>query len=65
MYLSKDGITIQVSHPSDIRRYKALGYVEPSSPVKEKTKTPEELNAEAIEAVNSSKGTPSAKKGGK
>jgi hypothetical protein len=28
MMLTKGGITIDVSHPSDIARYKKLGYVE-------------------------------------
>lgn len=58
MQLTKNGITVEVIHPADIRRYKGLGYVE--------VKTPEELNAEAIETVNASKGTPKtpAKKDG-
>jgi hypothetical protein len=28
MFLTKDGITIEVSHPSDIARYKQIGYVQ-------------------------------------
>jgi len=28
MILTKDGITVDVSHPSDVARYKKLGYVE-------------------------------------
>ena len=28
MLLTKSGITVDVIHPSDIRRYKSLGYVE-------------------------------------
>jgi len=51
MYLTKDGITIDVVHPVEIKHFKSLGYRE--------VKTPEELNAEAIQAVNESKGTPS------
>lgn len=62
MKLTKDGITIEVSHPSDVQRYKAIGYVPVEKPAKpEPDKTPDELNAEAIKAVNESKGTPSAK----
>jgi hypothetical protein len=29
LFLSKGGITVEVSHPTDIARYKKLGYVEP------------------------------------
>ncbi len=28
MYLTKGGITIEVIHPSDIKRYKSAGYVD-------------------------------------
>lgn len=28
MLLTKDGITVDVTHPADIARYKHLGYVE-------------------------------------
>lgn len=28
MLLTKDGITVDVVHPSDIKRYKSIGYVE-------------------------------------
>lgn len=31
MYLTKDGITIEVAHPRDIARYKSLGFVETST----------------------------------
>lgn len=43
MYLSKNGITVEVSHPSDIRRYKSLGYKEELAPeaVKPNAKKPE------------------------
>lgn len=32
MYLSKNGVTVEVTHPSDIRRYKSLGYAEDPKP---------------------------------
>jgi hypothetical protein len=61
MILEKDGITIDVSHPSDVARYKKLGYVEAKdAPPVEVTrtdevapeKTPEEKNADAIAEAN-------------
>lgn len=35
MLLVKDGITVEVSHPADIRRFKGMGYVE-EKPVEKK-----------------------------
>jgi len=32
MYLTKNGITVEVTHPADITRYKRLGYVEAIPP---------------------------------
>ena len=32
MFLTKDGITIEVFHPSDVARYKKLGYTVPVNP---------------------------------
>lgn len=55
MLLTKGGVTISVTHPADIRRYRSLGY----KTIDELTA--EQQNAEAIKAVNESKGTPSAK----
>ena len=45
MLLTMNGITVDVSHPSDIRRYKALGYKEMESPLP--TEGGQELNATA------------------
>jgi hypothetical protein len=28
MFLTKDGITLEITHPAEIARYKALGFVE-------------------------------------
>lgn len=28
MYLTKSGITVEITHPAEIKRYKGLGYVE-------------------------------------
>jgi hypothetical protein len=64
MRLEKDGITVEHEHPADIARLKALGYkvvekplkaeaLPPAPPVAEKT--PEQLNAEAVDAVNNPK----------
>jgi len=49
MFLTKDGITVDVSHPSDVARYKKLGYVEvkDASPVAEVApETPEPTQQE-------------------
>ena len=29
MLLTKDGVSVEVMHPADIRRFKSLGYKEP------------------------------------
>lgn len=44
MLLEMNGIAVDVSHPSDIRRYKALGYKEITPPT---TEGDEGLNATA------------------
>jgi len=68
MFLTKDGITIELVHPAEIARYKKMGYVEPKAPEASAPdapeQTPEDLNAEAIQAVNTSKGTPKATRKG-
>jgi hypothetical protein len=79
MWLEKDGIRVEFQHPADIARMKTLGYMpvikdqpvvdlpvpepEPEPVVLEQT--PDDANAEAVEAVNASLGTPKATKGGK
>ena len=32
MLLCKDGVTVDVTHPADIKRYKSLGYTEEKAP---------------------------------
>lgn len=50
MLLTKDGITVDVSHPADIQRYRTLGYVRPGDvPEAPEEDAPEEV-AEAPEA---------------
>lgn len=69
MFLTKDGITIELVHPAEIARYKQIGYVEAKAPIASEPeapeKTPEDQNAEAIHAVNTSQGIPTAKAKGK
>lgn len=71
MLLEKSGITIEVTHPAEIRHYKSLGFQEPQKPSKavaapekpmaepepEATPevTPEEQNEAAVEEVNEPK----------
>jgi len=73
MWLEKDGIRVEHENPADIARMKTLGYkpvekaakVEPPPAIEaEAEPTPEQQNATAIEAVNTSVGTPKATKGG-
>lgn len=74
MWLSKGGITLEITHPAEIARYKRLGYIErkkeappviqPAEVESEPALTPEEENAAAVQAVNESKGTPKVPKGG-
>lgn len=54
MFMEKDGIRIEVLVAVDIARLQRAGYKEV------KAQTPEEANAEAIEAVNTSEVTPKA-----
>lgn len=71
MWLEKDNITIEVSHPTEIRHYKGIGFTEvkkapkaeaevgePTSAPQAPEKTPEEQNAETIGVINASQGTP-------
>jgi hypothetical protein len=53
MNLTKDGITIEVSHPSDIARYKKIGYVEikDNPNVAEVKETPPVVKAKPEEQV--------------
>jgi hypothetical protein len=32
MLLCKDGVTVDVAHPADIKRYKSVGYTEEKAP---------------------------------
>lgn len=57
MFLTKGGITIEVFHPADIARYKALKFVE----VEASAPAPDHKNADAIEAVTAPTETPTAK----
>lgn len=61
MFLEKDGIRIEVLVAVDIARLQRAGYKEVKDAASEgSAQTPEEANAEAVEAVNS----PKTKKGG-
>ncbi len=51
MSLYKCGITVEVSHPSDIARYKKLGYVEVKTEVEEPAVVPERPSIEQIYAL--------------
>lgn len=47
MMLTKDGITVDVPHPSDIARYKKLGYAEPEKAKPAEVKPPEDVMPES------------------
>jgi hypothetical protein len=62
MLLTKNGITVDVIHPADIRRYKGLGYVESESP-KPAEEPKDEAEKSASRPRGGSRSTPKPKDG--
>lgn len=51
--LEKNGITIEIDHPTEIQRYKAQGFSEPlKAALKAPTASPADQNVKAIAEVN-------------